>query len=120
MSYSQGTPPLVLIRDLVLFFIKLTLDGMKDVALMWLSVGAVIIDLIIGGSRRGRLFYSVMRLGERIDLWLNVYGPARNAARNPQGLFGESRAGDPTYMGKMEELLGGEPMARPVQPVRPR
>ena len=108
MHAVQGTRPTVLLRDLVLFFIKLTLDGMKDVMLMWLSVIAVIGDLIIGGPRRGRLFYGVMRLGERIDLWLNVYAPAKNAALNPDGLFGESRAGDDTYMGAMEELLAAE------------
>jgi hypothetical protein len=115
---GTGTPPLVLIRDLVLFFIKLTLDGMKDVMLMWLSVMAVIGDLIIGGSRRGRLFYAVMQLGERIDLWLNVYGPARRAALNPDGLFGESRAGEDSYMGKMEELMGSERPVRPRVPLR--
>jgi hypothetical protein len=115
---TTGTPPLVLIRDLVLFFIKLTLDGMKDVMLMWLSVGAVIIDLIAGGSRRGRLFYAVMHLGERIDLWLNVYGPSRRAALNPDGLFGESRAGDDTYMGRMEELMGSERPAAPRATLR--
>ena len=115
---APGTPPLVLIRDLALFFIKLTLDGMKDVMLMWLSVFAVIADLFIGGSRRGRLFYGVMHMGERIDLWLNVYGPARRAAQNPDGLFGESRAGADSYMGKMEELMGGDRVARARPTVR--
>jgi hypothetical protein len=84
---------------------------LKDVALVWMAGFAVLADLLTGGPRRGRYFYSVMRLGERIDLWLNIYAPANRAALNPEGLFGESRAGDRTYMGKMEEMLGGE---RPV------
>ena len=108
MHPVNGTPAMVLLRDLFLFHVKLALDGMKDIVLIWLSVGAVIGDLLIGGSRRGQLFYSVMRLGERLDLWLNVYGPAHAAGSNPDGLFGESRAGDDSYMGKMEQLLGSE------------
>jgi hypothetical protein len=117
MHPSQGTPPSVLLRDLALFYIKLALDGMKDVALIWLAGFAVVADLIVGGPRRGHYFYSVMRLGERIDLWLNIYAPANRAALNPDGLFGESRAGEETYMGKMEELIGSE---RPVRTVSPR
>jgi hypothetical protein len=112
---GSGTPPSVLLRDLVLFNLKLALDGMKDVALIWISVIAVIGDLLVGGSRRGQFFYATMRLGERIDLWLNIYGTARNAENNPDGLFGESRAGDATYMGKMEELIGRE---RPAERAR--
>lgn len=105
---GSGTPPAVLLRDLVLFNLKLALDGMKDVVLIWMSVIAVLADLVVGGSRRGRFFYATMRLGERVDLWLNIYGSARHAEANPEGLFGESRAGAPTYVGKMEELIGRE------------
>jgi hypothetical protein len=108
MHDPQGVKPSVLLRDLALFYIKLALDGMKDVLLIWLAGIAVIGDLLVGGSKRGQYFYSVMRLGEKIDLWLNIYAPANRAALNPEGLFGESRAGDPTYMGRMEELLGKE------------
>jgi hypothetical protein len=115
MHEIQGTRPSVLLRDLALFYIKLALDGMKDVALVWLAGFAVLADLAVGGPKRGQYFYAVMRLGERVDLWLNVYAPANRAALNPEGLFGESRSGEDSYMGKMEEMLGGD---RPPRPVR--
>lgn len=108
MHPPNGTPPSVLLRDLFLFHVKLALDGIKDVVLIWLSVMAVIGDFILGAPRRGQLFYSVMRLGERFDLWLNVYAASRGAGRNPEGLFGESSAADETYMGRMERLIGSE------------
>jgi hypothetical protein len=115
MHPIEGTPPSILLRDLALFYIKLFLDGMKDVALVWMAGFAVLADLVIGGPRRGRYFYAVMKLGERMDLWLNIYAPANRAALNPEGLFGESRAGDDSYMGKMEELIGKERPVRPAQ-----
>jgi hypothetical protein len=66
--HPQGTPPGVLIRDLAIFHLKLVLDGLKDLLLIKLSLGAAILDLIIGGSSRGRLFYGVVRMSERFDL----------------------------------------------------
>ena len=113
-------PPRVLIRDFAIFLAKLALDGIKDVILIKLSIIAVIFDLAIGGSRRGRFFYKVMRLGERMDLWLNLYGAAHRARANPDGLFGESRAGDATFLGEMEELVRrGDGASAPVRPAGP-
>lgn len=111
--------PWVLVRDYIIFGIKLILDGFKDLILLQVSLVAFALDLLLmlfAGSRRSRFFYSVLALGERIDLWLNLYGPARRAAHNPDGLFGESRAGDDTLLGELEELVrrSPEPVARPA------
>jgi hypothetical protein len=107
MEGYEGTPVGVLLRDLVIFQVKLVLDGLKDAAVIPLSVVAVVLDLFVGGPRRGRIFYGVMRAGERFDRWLNLHGAARGAARNPDGLFGESRAGDDTLLGEIEEMVRG-------------
>ncbi|HYJ81058.1 MAG TPA: hypothetical protein VEW03_15705 [Longimicrobiaceae bacterium] len=115
--------PGVLIRDYLIFVIKLLLDGFKDLVMIQVSLLAFALDLFVmvfTGSRRSRLFYTVLALGERIDLWLNLYGPAQRAAGNPDGLFGESRAGDDTLLGELEELVRREPAtARPAAGVRP-
>lgn len=108
MSSHEGTPPGVLVRDLFIFHFKLALDGIKGVMMIWMTVVAVIIDLALGGRSRGKRFYAVIRLGERFDLWLNLYGAARNAETNPDGFFGESRAGDDTFLGEMEGLVRKE------------
>ena len=113
-------PPRVLVRDFAIFLVKLALDGIKDVILIKLSILALIFDLAIGGKRRGRFFYKVMRLGERMDLWLNLYGAAHHARLNPDGLFGESRAGDDTFLGEFEELVRkGDGPPGPVRPAGP-
>ena len=119
MSQREAPSPGVLIRDFLLFYAKLLIDGLKDVAVIQLGILAFCVDLIlmlVTGRRRRSFFYTVLELSERFDLWLNLYKPASGAHNNPQGLFGESRAGDATFLGEVEELVRGgpEPIRRPA------
>ena len=95
----------VLYRDLMIFQLKLFLDGLKGFFLMQLSIGAALIDLLFGRQGRPLLFYRVLRLSERFDLWLNLYGPAANAEKTADGLFGASAAGSNSLLGKLEQLV---------------
>jgi hypothetical protein len=95
----------VLTRDLILLQIKLFLDSLKDLVLLQASIWAAVIDLIFMKHTRGRCFYAVLRASERVDLWLNLYGAAQGARGDSDGLFGTSRAGDPTFLGRLEELV---------------
>ena len=95
----------VLIRDFFIFQLKLVLDGLKDIALLQISLFAVIFDLVFGRRGRPKLFYGVLRLSERFDLWLNLYAPAEGAERTDDGLFGASEAGDGTLVGRLEEVI---------------
>ena len=88
--------------------VKLWLDGLKDVALTIASVGALAIDLFGRRDNERYLFYRVVRWGERVDLWLNLYGAAGEGAESEEGMFGASRAGDKSFLGKLEEMTGGE------------
>ena len=112
--------PGVLVRDFVIFAVKLVIDWAKDMALVQVALLAFCLDLIlmIGAGRRRSFFYRVLEIGERFDLWLNLYNPSKGARHNPDGLFGESRAGDDTLLGEIEELVrrGPEPPARPAGP----
>lgn len=114
--------PGVLLRDFVIFGIKLLLDWAKGLVLVNLAILAFCVDLVLmlGAGHRRSFFYRVLELGERIDLWLNLYRPAQGAGVNADGLFGASRAGDDTFLGEMEELVrrGPEPMPHPAGPVR--
>jgi hypothetical protein len=101
-----------LVRDLLIFQLKLVLDGVKGVALFQISLFAAIFDLLFGRPGRPLVFYNVLRLSEKIDLWLNLYGASKHAEENDDGLFGTSRAGDDTMLGKLEELMRDEPEAR--------
>ena len=102
----------VLLRDAAIFLVKLWIDGLKDVALTATAFGALVIDLARGQKAERYLFYRVIRFGERFDLWLNLYGASEEGSRNEQGFFGTSRAGDNTFLGKLEELTGGERESR--------
>ena len=98
-----------LVRDLLIFQLKLVLDGLKDVALIQISLVAAIYDLLFGRPDRPAVFYNVLRLSERLDLWMNLYGASRGAEADQDGLFGTSRAGEDTMLGKLEELVRNEP-----------
>jgi hypothetical protein len=116
----EAASPGVLARDFAVFYLKLLVDGFKDLVLVQVALLAFCVDMIFmltTGSKRS-FFYAVLELGERVDLWLNLYTPARGAGHNPDGLFGESRAGDNTFLGGLEELVrrGPEPVARPAVP----
>ena len=102
----------VTLRDFVIFQIKLWLDGFKDLTVITLSTGAVIIDFIAGRGRRPRLFYSVVRLSERFDLWLNLHGAMERLDDSEDGLFGASEAGSDTLLGQIEQVVRGGDAAR--------
>ena len=112
MARADGVSRWVIVRDLLLFQLKLFLDGVIDVTLAPLSIGAAIVEVLFGGEQRGRLFYAILRFGERADLWLNLYGASRRA--DADGLFGGSKAGSDTLLGEIEQRIrgGDEPRSR--------
>jgi len=103
----------VLIRDLMIFQAKLWGDGLKDIVLAPLSLIAAALDLILGPGRKGFRLYGVLRMGERFDLWLNLFGASRVAGGSREGLFAGSEPGDNTMLGALEALKerGARPSA---------
>ena len=101
---SQAPSRRVILRDLLIFQAKLALDGIKGVFLLQASIVAAVIDLLLGRRKKTVLFYKVLELSERIDLWLNLYGAA-GAGTNSDGLFGRSRAGENTLLGRLEQMV---------------
>ena len=108
----DGVPRRIIVRDLILFQLKLFLDGLVDVVLSPLSIAAAIVEVLFAGERRGKIFYSILRIGEKADLWLNLYGAAGRA--DSDGLFGGSKAGSESLLGELEMRLrgGDEPRGR--------
>ena len=97
----------VVVRDLVVFQVKLLLDGLKDLVMIWVSIGAAALDLVAPSGERGRRFYASMRAAEKFDRWLNLYGASQVAADHAEGLFGASRAGADSLLGKIEQMVLG-------------
>jgi hypothetical protein len=62
-----------LLRDVVVFQIKLGMEAVLDLTLIPVSLAAAALDLVLGNWRRPRWFHAVLRFGERcehrIDLW---------------------------------------------------
>jgi hypothetical protein len=109
----------VMFRDLIIFLVKLAIDGLKDLALMNLAIGAAILDVLAGGGKRPRLFYSVLRLSERFDLWLNLNGAMEkmeSGEAGDDGLFGASVAGSDSLLGQIEQLVRGGDVPRGTTP----
>jgi len=104
----------VVVRDLLVFQLKLVLDGLKDLMMIWVSIGAALLDLVAPTGERGRRFYSSMRIAEKFDRWLNLYGASEAAATHAEGLFGASRAGADSLLGHIEKMvLGHEEPEKP-------
>jgi len=99
----------VTFRDFMIFQLKLWLDGVKDLVLIFASSGAMVLDFIAGGGRRPRLFYSVLRASERFDSWINLHAAADRLEDGDieDGLFGASEAGSDSLLGQIEQLVRG-------------
>ncbi|MDZ7780987.1 MAG: hypothetical protein U5R14_13790 [Gemmatimonadota bacterium] len=99
----------VTFRDFAIFQLKLAVDGMKDVIVFNVSIIAMLVDLVAGRGKRPRLFYSVLRISERFDAWLNLHGVAERmeADGGEDGLFGSSKAGSDTLVGRLEQWARG-------------
>jgi hypothetical protein len=103
----------VVLRDLMIFQIKLALDGLKDVTFMPLSLAAAALDVVFPGPRVGHRFYAILAVGEKFDRWLNLFGAAKDADAATDGLFGASRAGSPTMLGRLESVVLGHDEPEP-------
>jgi hypothetical protein len=108
----------VTFRDFVIFQLKLAIDGLKDLLVMQVSVVALIVDFFAGEGHRPRWFYSVVRVSERFDAWLNLHGVVERlqADRSDDGLFGASDAGSDTLLGQIEEMVRGGDVPRAQRP----
>jgi hypothetical protein len=85
------------LRDVLIFQVKLWLEGFKDIVLMPLSFGAAIIDLFVREEGSRDTLYSVMKLGDRFERWVALY-----AALEEKDLEGD---GPPVPANSLDELL---------------
>ena len=62
-----------LVRDVVVFQVKLAFEALLDITLIPVSLVAAGFDFVLGNWRQPRWFHAVLRFGERcerrIDLW---------------------------------------------------
>ena len=72
-----------LLREILIFQIKLVLDGFKDIVLLWASIGAGIVDLLFMHQQRGAFFRHVLDANRAFEEWVDLNGSHRAALRDP-------------------------------------
>ena len=63
-----------LIRNAVVFQLKLVADGFRDLVLLPVSLVATIIGLLRGGNEPDREFKQVIDIGRQSEQWINLFG----------------------------------------------
>lgn len=74
-----------LIRETAILQFKLVVDGLRDAALIPLSLVAAAIGLIRGGADADLEYRRVIKLGRRSERWINLFGHQPPLRRNPGG-----------------------------------
>lgn len=64
------------LRDVIIFQVKLLVDGLRDLLLSPISILAAFIDLLVPGDDGGKRFYRVVKFGRRTEQWINLFGMA--------------------------------------------
>jgi hypothetical protein len=82
-------PRWLLIRDMLIFQIKLAIDAMRDLFLSPVSIICGLADILLGNSLSKSYFYKLMGLGHQSDAWLNLFGnhnkDDKNKNKNVEG-----------------------------------
>jgi hypothetical protein len=61
------------LRDVAVFQLKLVIDNVRDLALLPVSLGAALVDLVFKGEREGVLVYKVLQWGAHSQKMIDVY-----------------------------------------------
>jgi hypothetical protein len=73
-----------LLRDVVVFQIKLGMEAVLDITLIPVSLAAAAVDLLLGNWRRPRWFHAVLRFGERCERRIDLWGVPTSSHDAPQ------------------------------------
>ena len=77
-SISSGGTRLQLLGDILVFQLKLLVDGFRDLLLSPLSLAAGMLGLVMGGTAPARYFKRVIEFGRRSERWINLFGESQN------------------------------------------
>lgn len=74
MSETSPSKRVTLVRNTVVFQLKLMADGFRDLVLLPISLIATIIGLLRGGDEPDREFNQVINVGRQSEQWINLFG----------------------------------------------
>jgi len=74
---ESRSPRVELMRETAVLQLKLLADGLRDAALIPISLLAALVGLIRGGDEPDREYRKVIKLGRRSERWINLFGHQR-------------------------------------------
>ncbi len=74
MSDTDTSKRSTLIRNAVVFQLKLMADGLRDLVLLPVSLVATVIGLLRGGDEPERELLQVIEIGRESEQWINLFG----------------------------------------------
>jgi len=74
MNETNPSKRSTLIRNSVVFQLKLMADGFRDLVLLPVSLIATLVGLLRGGDEPEREFLQVINLGRETEEWINLFG----------------------------------------------
>jgi len=85
MDPQFRTSSLALVRTMVLLQLKLLLSAGRDLMLTPLTLIAALLDLALlkQDKQEPRFLRLILKIGERTDLWIDVWSGSRDAAEGP-------------------------------------
>lgn len=69
-----------LIRQAIVFQLKLGLDALRDILMSPVSIVLVVADVVMGNNQQQSYFIRLMGLGKKSDHWINLF-----AVDSPKG-----------------------------------
>ena len=77
MKNESHSPRIELLREAAVLQLKLLADGLRDAALIPVSLLAALFGLVRGGEEPDREYRQVIKLGRRTERWINLFGHQR-------------------------------------------
>ena len=77
MKNEPHSPRIELMREAAVLQLKLLADGLRDAALIPVSLLAALVGLVRGGEEPDREYRQVIKLGRRSERWINLFGHQR-------------------------------------------
>jgi peptidoglycan hydrolase CwlO-like protein len=83
-----------LIRDMLVFQVKLALDALRDLFLSPVSIICGLVDILMGNSLSKGYFHKLMNFGHKTDSWLNLFGNHNQDDESLNATFSEKYKAD--------------------------
>ena len=74
---DASTGRLELIWQVLIFQLKLAADGLRDLILVPVSMGAALFGLLTSRDDPAKYFRSILQLGRKSEYWINLFGYRR-------------------------------------------